>query len=83
MAEALSIALAEKLGRVDAQSVVKAASERALRDGITLQRAAIEDSRISAVLSHDDITRVLNPSRYLGSNDIFIDRALASYRQSS
>jgi 3-carboxy-cis,cis-muconate cycloisomerase len=81
MAEALSVALADKLGRDGAQSAVKAASERAIRDGITLQRAAVEDPRITAVLSREDIGRVLNPSRYLGSNDALIDRALASRRR--
>ena len=83
MAEALSVALATHLGRVDAQSVVKAVSERALREGITLQRAAVEDRRIAGVLSSDDIGRATNPSRYLGSNDAFIDRALASLGEPS
>ena len=81
MAEALSVALAAKLGRVDAQSAVKAASERALREGITLQRAAVEDTRIAGILSTEEIERALDPSRYLGSTDAFIDRALASFRQ--
>jgi 3-carboxy-cis,cis-muconate cycloisomerase len=81
MAESLSVALAAKLGRVDAQSVVNAASERALREGITLQRAAAEDERISNTLSGEEIERALDPTRYLGSTDIYVDRALASFRQ--
>ena len=80
MAEALTIALAAQVGRVESQQLVKAASERALRDGITLKRAAVEDSRITGVLSADDISQALNPSRYVGSSDSFIDRALGSYR---
>ncbi|MBW8770975.1 MAG: 3-carboxy-cis,cis-muconate cycloisomerase [Gemmatimonadetes bacterium] len=78
MAEALSVALAPRLGRTEAQSVVKSASERALREGIPLQRAALDDARISSILSADDVNRALNPSRYLGSADAFINRALAS-----
>jgi len=80
MAEALAVALSVQLGRTEAQQLVKSVSERALRDGITLQRAAVEDPRISDILSHDDIGKALNPSRYLGSSDAFIERALITFR---
>ena len=81
MAEALSVALAAHLGRIDAQHAVKAASERAIREGITLERAALEDTRISDILSTDEIEHALDPARYLGSTDALIDRALASFRR--
>jgi len=81
MAEALSVAVAAHLGRIDAQTAVKPVSERALREGITLESAASEDARISATLSREELERALDPSQYLGSNDAFIDRALASYRE--
>ena len=80
MAEALTVALAAHVGRVEAQQLVKAASERALRDGIMLKQAAIEHTRISDILSQDEISQALNPSRYVGSSNAFIDRALGSYR---
>ena len=80
MAEALTVALAAQVGRVEAQQLVKSASERALRDGIMLKQAAVEDSRITGVLSADDISQALDPSRYVGSSDSFIDRAIGSYR---
>lgn len=80
MAEALAIALSARLGRVEAQQVVKTVSERALRDGIMLKQAALDDARITGVLSADEISQALNPSRYLGSSNAFIDLALASYR---
>ena len=83
MAESLSVALAAHLGRTDAQSVVKAVSERVTREGITLQRAAVEDVRIAGILASEEIERALDPARYLGSTDTFIDRALASFRRRS
>jgi adenylosuccinate lyase len=58
-------------------------SERALRDGIMLKQAALDDARITGVLSADEISQALNPSRYLGSSNAFIDLALASYRYPS
>ncbi len=80
MAEALTVVIAARLGRQEAQRIVKAASERAMRDGITLREAAVEDPEIAAVLSPDEIGQALNPSRYLGSSDAFVERALWSYR---
>ena len=81
MAEALTVAIAAKLGRHEAQRIVKAEAERAVRDGITLEEAAVEDTCTAGVLSADEIDRALDPTRYLGSADTFIDRALASFRQ--
>jgi 3-carboxy-cis,cis-muconate cycloisomerase len=81
MAEALTVAIAAKLGRHQAQRIVKAEAERALRDGITLEEAAVEDTCTAGVLSADEIDRALDPTRYLGSADAFIDQALASFRQ--
>jgi len=81
MAEALTVAIAAKLGRHEAQRIVKAEAERAVRDGITLEEAAVEDTCTAGVLSADEIDRALDPTQYLGSADTFIDRALASFRQ--
>jgi 3-carboxy-cis,cis-muconate cycloisomerase len=81
MAEALTVAIAAKLGRHEAQRIVKAECERALRDGITLEEAAIEDTCTAGVLSREEIERALDPTQYLGSSDAFIDLALASFRE--
>lgn len=83
MAEALAVALASRLGRVDAQSVVKAATERALRDRITLQRAALEDAQIAGVLSAAEIGWALDPARHLGNSSDMIDFALQWFRDQS
>jgi 3-carboxy-cis,cis-muconate cycloisomerase len=83
MAEALSVALAARLGRVEAQGVVKAASERALRDGITLRQAALDDTRVTAVLSAHEIGWVLDPAQHLGSTSDLIDLALETFRGKS
>jgi 3-carboxy-cis,cis-muconate cycloisomerase len=80
MAEALSVALAARLGRVEAQGVVKAASERALRAGITLRQAALDDTRVTAVLSAHEIGWVLDPAQHLGSTSDLIDLALETFR---
>ena len=79
MAESLSMALATRLGKQEAHHVVQAACERAVREGADLATVARSDERISAALSPDEIGAALDPSAYLGSADLFVDRALAAF----
>ena len=79
MAESLTVAIAAKLGRHEAQRIVKAESERALRDGITLLEAAVEDTCTAGILSREEIEQALDPTRYLGSTNDMIDVTLEGW----
>jgi len=81
MAEALSMALARQLGKEGAHRIVQDVLRRAgaASGGGGLRRAALEDERVRAVLSAEALDGLLEPSGYLGSADLFIDRALAGY----
>jgi 3-carboxy-cis,cis-muconate cycloisomerase len=81
MAESLTMALAPHIGRPGAQQVVKTLCDRAVRSGLHLRQAALEEVQVNTVLSSDEIEQSLDPEHYLGSTDIFIDRALAYYRE--
>jgi 3-carboxy-cis,cis-muconate cycloisomerase len=81
MAEALTMALAARLGRQQAYRIVQLASERAVREAKNLQEVAVSDPLIQAVLSSDEIERVFDVTGYLGSADGFIDRALSGFRE--
>jgi 3-carboxy-cis,cis-muconate cycloisomerase len=80
MAEALTMALAPRLGRPEAQRLVQELARRVQSGGATLREAAQGDSHVCAILSHDEIARALDPAGYLGAADALIDRALAGYR---
>jgi len=80
MSEALMVALAEHVGRPEAQRMVEAAAGRAKEEGRTLRSVVVDDAQIQAHLSPEAIDGALDPAAYLGSVDHFIDRALASYR---
>ncbi len=80
MAEALTLALTERLSRTEARRIVGEASDQARTAGISLHQAAHNDPQISAALSPDAIDHALDPAAYLGSADALIDRALAAYR---
>jgi 3-carboxy-cis,cis-muconate cycloisomerase len=76
MAESLVSALAARVGGAEAKEIVKHVSERVARHRLTLREAALDDARVSALLSPDDVGRALDPARYLGAADALIDRAL-------
>jgi 3-carboxy-cis,cis-muconate cycloisomerase len=79
MAEAISTALADRAGRSEAKALVSEVARRAWEGGRPLRDELIADSRIE--LSEEEIDRALDPARYLGSADAFIDRALEAHRR--
>jgi 3-carboxy-cis,cis-muconate cycloisomerase len=81
MAESLVTALAASLGRHEAARLVRAVGEHALAAGLSLREAALADAQVAAALSPEAIEQALEPTAYLGSADVLIDRALAAYRQ--
>lgn len=83
MAESLTMALAPHMGRSEAHRIVQAVCIRVVESGVGLRQVALEDVQVGATLSPAEIDQALDPSRYLGSTDVFIDRALASYREIS
>ena len=82
MAESLTMVLATRVGRPEAYRIVQEACKQVIESDMDLRQAALADTRISTVLSPEEIERSLDPSNYLGSTDAFIDRALVSYRES-
>jgi 3-carboxy-cis,cis-muconate cycloisomerase len=81
MAESLTMTLALHLGRTEAQRIVKALCDRAVRSGVHLRQVVLEEVHIQTILSPEEIDRAFDPGAYLGSTDAFIDRALRSYRE--
>jgi 3-carboxy-cis,cis-muconate cycloisomerase len=77
MAEAVSVALAAKVGRQAAHRLVEAASRRALADGAGLGQALKADPEVGAHLSAAEIDALLEPLAYLGAAPALIRRALA------
>ena len=80
MSERLVFALAERLGREDAHTLVREAGTRAGELGTSLrdELAANEGMPLSAA----ELDLAFVPETYVGAADVFIDRALDSYRRS-
>jgi 3-carboxy-cis,cis-muconate cycloisomerase len=81
MAESLTMALAPHLGRSEAHRIVQTACNHVIESGGDLRQAALTDEQVRAIFSPQEIDRALDPSGYLGSADIFINRALEAYRK--
>ncbi|WP_441230134.1 3-carboxy-cis,cis-muconate cycloisomerase [Tardiphaga sp. 215_C5_N2_1] len=80
MAEAVTFALAEKLGKSDAHHLVEAATKRAVAEKKHLRDVLTADPKVSAQLSAAAIAKLFEPMDYQGISQALIDRQLASLR---
>jgi 3-carboxy-cis,cis-muconate cycloisomerase len=78
MAEAVAMALAEKIGKSDAHHLIEAASKTAVRDRKHLRDVLTADAKITAQLDAKEITELFEPMAYQGASQELIDRLLAS-----
>jgi 3-carboxy-cis,cis-muconate cycloisomerase len=76
LAESLMMALAPKIGRMEAHHRVKAASKLALASNRPLAEVAKAEPAIAGNISAEAIDSALNPTNYLGSAEIMIDAVL-------
>jgi 3-carboxy-cis,cis-muconate cycloisomerase len=78
MAEAVTMALAEKIGKSEAHHLVEAASKTAIAEKQHLRDVLTKDTRIVAQLSAEKIATLFDPMAYQGVSQDLIDRLLAS-----
>jgi 3-carboxy-cis,cis-muconate cycloisomerase len=78
MAEAVSSALAPKLGRQAAHELVEGACRRAVAQGGSLREVLEQDSKLAAHFSSAELDRLFDPETYLGVAEQFVDRVLAA-----
>jgi 3-carboxy-cis,cis-muconate cycloisomerase len=80
MAEAVSVALAGKIGKAQAHEIVEAASKKAVQEKRSLQDVLAEDERVTAQLGASEIAKLFEPMAYQGAAQTFIDRLVASMK---
>lgn len=81
LAESLMMALAEKIGKAEAQHRVEAVSKLALASGRPLPEVVKAEPAIAGNLSAEEVDRALDPRHYLGSADTMIDAAIGAARR--
>jgi 3-carboxy-cis,cis-muconate cycloisomerase len=78
MAEAVTMALAEKIGKSEAHHLVEAASKKAVMEKKRLRDVLMKDPEVTAHLSADKLAKLFEPMAYQGVSQTLIDRLLAS-----
>jgi 3-carboxy-cis,cis-muconate cycloisomerase len=78
MAEAVTMALAEKIGKSEAHHLVETASKKAVAERKHLRDVLTGDRGVSAHLSADRLAKLFEPTAYQGVSQALIDRLLAS-----
>ena len=78
MAEAVSMALAEKIGKSEAHKIVGAASRKAIESKQHLRDVLAMDKRVTAHIDAAKLKNLFEPMFYQGVSQPLIDRLLAS-----
>ncbi len=78
MAESVTMALAEKIGKREAHHLVEAASKKAVADKKDLRDVLAENHEVTAHLDAGKLAALFEPMAYQGVSQALIDRLLAS-----
>ncbi|MDH1106608.1 3-carboxy-cis,cis-muconate cycloisomerase [Pseudomonas otitidis] len=79
LAEAVSIALAQRIGRDAAHHRVEQCCRQAVKEGAHLRAVLGACAEVTAELSAAELDRLLDPAHYLGQARRWVDRALAEH----
>jgi 3-carboxy-cis,cis-muconate cycloisomerase len=78
MAEAVTFALAETIGKSDAHHLVEAASKRAVAGKQHLRDVLTSEPKVTTHLNADKLAKLFDPMAYQGVSQALIDRLLGS-----
>src|SRR5271165_861597 len=73
MAEAVAMALAEKIGKSEAHRTIEAASKKAVAEKKHLRDVLAADSIVTAQLTADQLAKLFEPMAYQGASQTLID----------
>ncbi len=77
MAEAVSFALARKVGKAQAHRTLEEISQRAIRQKLTMEQALSQDESLREHFTPQELVHILVPANYLGATATFIEAVLA------
>jgi 3-carboxy-cis,cis-muconate cycloisomerase len=83
LGEAVMLALGDRIGRLDAHTLVEHASKQAVATGATLYDVLSNDERVTQHLSLVQLQALLDPANYAGQAHAFVDAALLLHRSHS
>jgi adenylosuccinate lyase len=82
LSERVMFALSGKVGKQTAHELVYEASMHGIENGIPFERSLMENPRVRAALSAEELREVLDPTTYVGLAPQIVDNVLARTRAS-
>lgn len=79
LAEAVSIVLAQRVGRDTAHHLLEQCCKRAVAEQRHLRAVLADEPQVTAELSGAELDDLLNPARYLGQAQAWVERAVAEH----
>lgn len=83
LAESVSIALAQRIGRDAAHHLVEQCCRQAVKEGAHLRQVLGANAEVSAQLSAAELDRLLDPAHYLGQARRWVERAVTDHNNFS
>ena len=80
-AEAVSMALADRMGKMPAHQLVEAACKKSAEQKRSLKEVLREEPGLHGHLTPADLESLFEPRNYLGSAEEFVERAIAETRK--
>ena len=82
LSERVMFALSDKIGKQTAHDLVYEASMRGIEHGISFEKALMQDKRVAAALTPEELRKVLDPTTYVGLAPQIVDKVLAGTKAS-
>jgi len=79
LAEAVSIVLAQRVGRDTAHHLLEECCKRAVAEQRHLRAVLGDEPQVTAELSNAELDHLLNPAHYLGQAKTWVERAVAEH----
>ena len=79
LAEAVSIVLAQRVGRDAAHHLLEQCCKRAVAEQRHLRAVLGDEPQVTAELSSAELDQLLNPAHYLGQAKTWVERAVAEH----
>ncbi len=79
LAEAVSIVLAQRIGRDRAHHLLELCCKRAVAEQRHLRAVLGDEPQVTAELSSTELDQLMNPAHYLGQARTWVERALAEH----
>jgi 3-carboxy-cis,cis-muconate cycloisomerase len=79
LAEAVSIVLAQRVGRDSAHHLLEQCCKRAVAEQRHLRAVLGDEPQVTAELSATELDHLLNPAHYLGQAQVWVERAVAEH----